>query len=222
MAFIIVILVVWPIPNLPPHSRWIGKGGCRAPKILCSSPTSTTFYINIIILQAKEWFQRILKASTSNVLNASKHGTEYEQCVFKLVSADGVPSSSLWKEPILSFSKAPLTKPLIALPCGDLHKRATDMFKVGFKWFHWLQWSDCILIFSMFPLIVALSVTCCLFVDRLIFVYFDIFVDAWGWEFVTFHYQLGSHSPGKMAVTMTGCDDDDWCYYYSDCSFSAY
>ncbi|XP_034537477.1 pleckstrin homology domain-containing family H member 2 [Notolabrus celidotus] len=56
-------------------------------------------------------------------------GTDFEQLVGKLFQLDGDPNSSIWRHPVLCFSKEGLSSPLTTLPSLALQTEAVKLFK---------------------------------------------------------------------------------------------
>ncbi|MBN3298483.1 PKHH2 protein, partial [Amia calva] len=60
---------------------------------------------------------------------ASEVGTEFEQLVGKLLSAEGDPGSQIWRHPALCFSKDGIPSSLTTLPSQALQTEAIKLFK---------------------------------------------------------------------------------------------
>nr|XP_033807347.1 pleckstrin homology domain-containing family H member 1 isoform X2 [Geotrypetes seraphini] len=60
---------------------------------------------------------------------SAKVGTHYEQLIGKLLDVEGDPTSSLWKHPVLCYSKDGLQSSLTTLPSEALQTEALKLFK---------------------------------------------------------------------------------------------
>ena len=58
-----------------------------------------------------------------------KAGTQFEQCIQKLMEDDGCSSSSVWRNPIMAHSKDPITTPLTTFTSDSLQAEALKLFK---------------------------------------------------------------------------------------------
>ena len=62
-----------------------------------------------------------------------KAGTQFEQLVQKLMEVDGDPSSIIWRHPLMTYSKEPITLPLTTFTSETLQAEAIKLFKVTDK-----------------------------------------------------------------------------------------
>jgi len=58
-----------------------------------------------------------------------KAGTQFEQLVQKLMEGDGDPSSMIWRHPLMTYSKEPITLPLTTFTSETLQAEAIKLFK---------------------------------------------------------------------------------------------
>ena len=59
-------------------------------------------------------------------------GTQFEQLVQRLMEEDGDISSPVWRNPLMVYSKDPITTPLTTLTSEALQTEAVKLFKVNF------------------------------------------------------------------------------------------
>ena len=59
-----------------------------------------------------------------------KAGTQFEQLVQKLMEVDGDPSSMIWRHPLMTYSKEPISLPLTTFTSETLQAEAIKLFKV--------------------------------------------------------------------------------------------
>ncbi|XP_020901839.1 pleckstrin homology domain-containing family H member 1 isoform X2 [Exaiptasia diaphana] len=99
------------------HFTLVLKGGKQ------SSPT----YLLIDSKAEKDlWMFHLVVSSGSGLGNK---GTDFEKLAAKLVMLNGDPESDLWNQPLMTFTKEALTKPLTTLPSLELEEEALKLFK---------------------------------------------------------------------------------------------
>ena len=59
-----------------------------------------------------------------------KAGTQFEQLVQKLMEDDGKASSSIWRHPLMTYGKDPISTPLTTFTSDELQTEALKLFKV--------------------------------------------------------------------------------------------
>ena len=59
-----------------------------------------------------------------------KAGTPFEQLVQKLMEEDGSVHSSVWKHPLMTYSKDPISSPLTTFTSEEMQSEALKLFKV--------------------------------------------------------------------------------------------
>ena len=59
-----------------------------------------------------------------------KAGTQFEQLIQKLMEDDGSLRSQVWRHPLMSYSKDPITTPLSTFTSDDMQNEALKLFKV--------------------------------------------------------------------------------------------
>ncbi len=59
-----------------------------------------------------------------------KAGTQFEQLIQKLMEEDGSAQSDVWRHPLMTYSKDPITSPLTTFTSEELQNEAIKMFKV--------------------------------------------------------------------------------------------
>ena len=84
--------------------------------------------INSTIIQYQNEILILLSTSGGD----PKAGTQFEQLVQKLMEGDGDPSSIIWRHPLMTYSKDPITLPLTTFTSETLQAEAIKLFKV--KW----------------------------------------------------------------------------------------
>ena len=97
-------------------------------KKLCSISWALLNLINSTIIQYQNEILILLSTSGGD----PKAGTQFEQLVQKLMEGDGDPSSIIWRHPLMTYSKDPITLPLTTFTSETLQAEAIKLFKV--KW----------------------------------------------------------------------------------------
>ena len=59
-----------------------------------------------------------------------KAGTQFEQLIQKLMEEDGDVQSSVWKNPLMVYTKDPIPAPLTTFTSDTLQAEALKLFKV--------------------------------------------------------------------------------------------
>jgi hypothetical protein len=60
-----------------------------------------------------------------------KAGTQFEQLIQKLMEDDGSARSAVWRHPVMSYSKDPITTPLTTFTSDEMQNEALKLFKVS-------------------------------------------------------------------------------------------
>ena len=61
-----------------------------------------------------------------------KAGTQFEQLIQKLMEDDGSARSAVWRHPVMTYSKDPITTPLTTFTSDEMQNEALKLFKVSF------------------------------------------------------------------------------------------
>ena len=59
-----------------------------------------------------------------------KAGTQFEQLIQKLMEEDGNPQSVIWRHPLMTYSKDPISTSLTTFTSEELQNEALKLFKV--------------------------------------------------------------------------------------------
>ena len=59
-----------------------------------------------------------------------KAGTQFEQLIQKLMEDDGSARSAVWRHPVMTYSKDPITTPLTTFTSDEMQNEALKLFKV--------------------------------------------------------------------------------------------
>ncbi|XP_042294777.1 pleckstrin homology domain-containing family H member 1 isoform X2 [Sceloporus undulatus] len=92
-------------------------------------PDQSPTYLLIGSKQEKDTWLYHLTVAAGSSKSSTKVGTAYEQLIGKLLDTEGDPNSSLWKHPVLCFSKDGLQTSLTTLPSEALQTEALKLFK---------------------------------------------------------------------------------------------
>ena len=60
-----------------------------------------------------------------------KAGTQFEQLIQKLMEDDGSARSAVWRHPVMTYSKDPITTPLTTFTSDEMQNEALKLFKVS-------------------------------------------------------------------------------------------
>ena len=78
-------------------------------------------------VEKEQWLYQLTVVSGGK----PKAGTQFEQLVQKLMEEDGNPNSPIWRNPLMVYSKDPITSPLTTFTSEALQAEALKMFKVS-------------------------------------------------------------------------------------------
>ena len=73
-------------------------------------------------------------------------GTALEQLIQKLMEEDGNPQSVIWRHPLMTYSKDPISTSLTTFTSEELQNEALKLFKVIYKLAHFENSSSCFLL----------------------------------------------------------------------------
>lgn len=60
-----------------------------------------------------------------------KAGTQFEQLIQKLMEEDGSPLCAVWRHPVMTYSKDPITTPLTTFTSEEIQAEALKLFRVS-------------------------------------------------------------------------------------------